>query len=284
MLKGFDVSHWEPDFEPADANGDFIIVKATQGIGYVDKSCDKFVESCKQGGKLWGFYHYADSRGTATQQARHFYERTKGYVRGGIPILDFEEKLDNGWIDEFVKEYHAITHVYPWVYLSSNFINSLGYGSDFVKAHCGLWLAGYPKAFTTWPSTTQPPYRHRGWQLVAWQFTSSFPQQGYKVDANYFYGNAETWAKYVAGDNKTALNQGWAQVADSWYWYIDGQKATGWQKIADDWYWFDAQGRMISDGFYQLVANSGIWYCFNKNGQLLHELPSPDENGGIVLQ
>ena len=167
MLNGIDISNWQRGFNLKATRPGFCIVKATEGTIFVDRSCDSFVQECIRLGIPFGFYHFARTNGGA-REARYFYTQTRNYVGKGIPVLDFEDKRnDNHYIDEFVREYHAITGLYPWVYMSSDFVNNRGYGSDYVKQNCGLWLAGYPSRATMYPTVKTCPYKHNGWTLAA---------------------------------------------------------------------------------------------------------------------
>lgn len=204
MLKGIDISNWQRGFNLEATKPGFCIVKATEGISFVDKTCDTFVQQCIRLRIPFGFYHFARTNGGA-KEARYFYTQTKNYVGKGIPVLDFEDRRnDNHYIDEFVREYHAITGVYPWVYMSSDFVNNRGYGSDYVKKNCGLWLAGYPSRATMYPTVKTCPYKHNGWTLAAWQFTDNLNIGGMHVDGNIFYGDSSAWNMYAKGYIKPA--------------------------------------------------------------------------------
>lgn len=199
MLKGIDISYCQAGLSIPDTGADFCIIKATEGLGIVDDCCDGFVQQCIALGKPWGFYHFARPNNGAAE-ARYFYNNTKNYTGYGIPVLDFEdERNDNNYIDEFVKEYHAITGIYPLIYMNSNFVNNLGYGSDYVKQNCGLWLAGYPTLRTDYPDDANCPYQHPGWTLAAWQFTDNLYVAGMHVDGDFFYGDTNAWNLYATG-------------------------------------------------------------------------------------
>lgn len=217
MLNGIDISNWQRGFNLKAAKPGFCIVKATEGTSYVDKACDVFVQQAIAAGIPFGFYHFANGQ-DAAKQARFFRSQTKGYENKGIPILDFEKPYTNAWIDEFVKEYHAITGVFPWVYMSSDYVNNRGYGSDYVRKYCGLWLAGYPKHYTAYPSNLTCPYNHRGWTLAAWQFTDTLSIGGMSVDGDVFYGGTSAWSLYATGGNEQSSNSNSAAPSgDKWY-------------------------------------------------------------------
>ena len=203
MLKGIDISKYERGFNLKATSPGFCIVKATEGMTIVDKCCDGFVQQCISLGIPWGYYHFARPNGGA-REARYFYENTRNYTGRGIPILDFEDRRNgNGYLDEFVREYHAITGIYPWVYMSSDFLNNRGYGTDYVRNNCGLWLAGYPSRATMYPTVKMCPYKHNGWTLAAWQFTDNLSIGGMHVDGDIFYGDTSAWKMYATGGKET---------------------------------------------------------------------------------
>lgn len=203
MLTGIDISNWQRGFSVTNTQPGFVIMKATEGTNFTDKSCDGFVQQAVAAGIPFGFYHFANGSNNAAQQARFFRNQTKGYEGKGIPILDFEYTYSNSWIDEFVKEYHAITGVFPWVYMNSDFVNNRRYGSDYVKQNCGLWLAGYPSRMATYPAGKECPYKHPGWTLAAWQFTDNLSIGGMHVDGDIFYGDKSAWNKYANPSGST---------------------------------------------------------------------------------
>lgn len=201
VLKGIDISNHQKGFSLSATNPDFVIVKATEGLGFVDKYCDGFVQDALRLNIPFGYYHFARSNDPA-KEAAYFYDNTKNYVGKGIPILDFEVPNSNSWLETWCKTYHDLAGIYPWVYMSADYINNHGYGTPWVKSNCGLWLAGYPKSYTDYPNV-DCTYAHTGWTLAAWQFTSSLAMGGMSIDGDYFYGDRKAWNAYagVSGDS-----------------------------------------------------------------------------------
>lgn len=113
-MYGIDVSGWQPDtiVEQVAGSIDFVIVKATEGTGYVSGACDPQVQDAIRLEKLWGFYHFA-SPGDATAQADYFVDNTKNYFRHGVPVLDFEAQAagmyGGAWVREFCDRVFAST-------------------------------------------------------------------------------------------------------------------------------------------------------------------------------
>lgn len=198
VLKGIDISSWQEGFSLADARPDFVIVKATEGLGFTDRCCDGFVQEAIRLDIPFGYYHFARSNDPATE-ARYFYDNTRGYIGKGIPILDFEVPNSNSWMETWCKTFCQLSGIRPWVYMNSDYINNRGYGTPWVKSNCGLWLAGYPQPYTSYPDSSCP-YRHDGWTLAAWQFTSSLAMGGMSVDGDFFYGGRKAWNAYAGTD------------------------------------------------------------------------------------
>ena len=73
MLYGIDISHWQNGLDLSKIMADFIIIKATEGIKFVDSKCDHFYQQAKSLNKLLGFYHFARPQNDAIQEARFFY-------------------------------------------------------------------------------------------------------------------------------------------------------------------------------------------------------------------
>ena len=206
VLKGIDISSWQKGFDLADARPDFVIVKATEGLNFVDKSCDGFVQDALRLDIPFGYYHFARSNDPA-KEATYFYDQTRGYVGKGIPILDFEVPNGNDWLETWCKTFFQLSGVRPWVYMNSDYISNRGYGTPWVKANCGLWLAGYPKYYTDYPSP-DCPYNHDGWTLAAWQFTDCLAIDGMQIDGDFFYGDRRAWNAYAGIDGTRDSSDG----------------------------------------------------------------------------
>ena len=89
-MNGIDVSNWQAGLNISDVACDFVIAKATEGLNFVDKYCDKFIQQAIKLGKPFGFYHFARPTNDAVREAEYFYNNCRGYFGKGIPILDWE--------------------------------------------------------------------------------------------------------------------------------------------------------------------------------------------------
>lgn len=213
-MYGIDISNWQADLNIADiaSSIDFAICKATEGLGYVDPTCDNFIEQLKQQDKLWGFYHFA--RGNSPEEeASFFYENCKNYFGYGIPVLDYETNENSSpseWVERFCKAIHSLTGVFPIVYVSASYISAVA--SEYTCSNCGLWVAGYPANYPSF-NDYDLPYSISPWEFAAiWQFTSSLQLPGYSgaLDGNIAYMDRKGWLAYAnasgASNNDSSHN------------------------------------------------------------------------------
>ena len=211
-LNGIDISNWQRGIDLSKVPCDFVIAKATEGIGYVDKSCDGFIQQAIKLGKPFGFYHFA--RPTANndpiREADYFYNNCKGYFGKGIPILDWEaEKKHNvayakAWLDRVYQR----SGVKPVIYMSESVVNSYDW-SSVANADYGLWVAKYrdnnPDYNYNMANAGSRP-RVKWWKFYCmWQWTSTGRLNGYNgnLDCNVFYGDGTTWDKYACKSGTT---------------------------------------------------------------------------------
>ena len=196
MLHGIDISNWQAGFNVANSNVDFCIVKATEGTYFVDPYCDGFIQQCISSNILFGFYHF-NQTGNASDEAKFFASNTEGYNKLGIPVLDYEVHNENdaSWVQEFMQTYHDITGVWPLLYCSASWCNI--FSGTWLPEECGLWVAGYPTTYTEYTDDNMP-YDISPWSFAAiWQFTNSLNINGYSVDGDIAYMDAEAWNKYA---------------------------------------------------------------------------------------
>lgn len=204
MLKGLDLSHWQSDFE-AFNSVDFAIIKATEGVGYVDPACDKLYQKAKKSGKLLGVYHFArpDLNNSAIAEADWFIKNIQGYLREAILVLDWESGyLGNvAWAKAFLDRVKEKTGIKAVLYASRSPINSFNW-SSVANADYGLWVADY--GANTGSEGNKPVVKWWSFYIL-WQYTSRGRVAGYNgdVDLNNFYGDAEVWRKYATSSKTT---------------------------------------------------------------------------------
>lgn len=211
-MNGIDISSWQRDINLSAIKADFVIVKATEGIGYVDKSCDMLFQKALSLGKKLGFYHFA--RPTANndpiREADFFYENCKGYFGKAIPILDWEaeNKQNVAYAKAWLDRVYQRSGVKPVIYMSESVVNSYDW-SSVANADYGLWVAKYrdnnPDYNYNMANAGSRP-RVKWWKFYCmWQWTSTGRLDGYghNLDCNVFYGDAATWDKYAGKSGTT---------------------------------------------------------------------------------
>ena len=209
-LNGIDISNWQRGIDLSKVPCDFVIAKATEGIGYVDKSCDVFIQQAKRLGKKLGFYHFARPRNDAVREAQYFYNNTKNYFGEAIPILDWEaeNKSDVAWAKRWLDEVYILSGVKPVIYMSESVANAYNW-SSVANADYGLWVAKYRDNNPDYNYNMANAGSHpnvKWWKFYCmWQWTSSGRLNGYggNLDCNVFYGDVSTWDKYAGKSGTT---------------------------------------------------------------------------------
>lgn len=211
---GVDVSNWQgcvnaPRAQSAKSAGtSFGIVKATEGVNFTDGSADCTMTGLAQAGIRRAVYHFArpEYGNSPEAEADWFLSQTRGYVgQGVLPVLDWEpgggQKGNVAWAKRWLDRVSAAWGVKPLIYMSASTI-SMGDWTPVANADYGLWVAGYPNGYAgdRLRNPGQPPYSLGPWPFAAaWQYSSSgsVPGIGDRIDVDWFYGDAVTWAKYA---------------------------------------------------------------------------------------
>lgn len=209
-MNGIDISSFQANLDLSKIKADFVIVKATEGIGYVNPYCDKHMQQAMKLGKTVGFYHYARPINDAVAEADYFYENTKGYVNKAIPMLDWEaeNKWDVQWALRFLNRYFEKSGVRPMIYMSESIVTGYDW-SPVVSRDYGLWVAKYRDNIVDYnydmSNAGTEPSKGK-WPFIAmWQWTSVGRLDGYdgNLDCNVFYGDSTTWNKYANNSSGT---------------------------------------------------------------------------------
>lgn len=209
MLNGIDISSWQGNIDLSKLDIDFVIIKATEGTGYVNPYCDKKVQQAIKLKKKWGFYHFAKGH-DAVEEANYFVDNCINYFNNGIPVLDFESDAVNkgvSWAKKFLDQVYKRTGVRALIYMSQSVTTKFDWKS--VAKNHGLWVAKYP-------AVTHPDFSYNpkfsgstgAWDVIAiWQYCSDGRIKGYSknLDLNHAYMTLEAWDKY-AGIKKEETN------------------------------------------------------------------------------
>lgn len=195
---GCDISNWQG--VGAGDGYDFVIIKATEGYGYVDPKCDQHYQRAKANGQLRGVYHFArpDLGNSARTEADWFVDNIQGYIKDAILVLDWEMSTWNvGWAKEWLDRVYSRTGVRPMIYMSASVISQYNW-NDVVNGNYGLWIAGYPAQYDVpnppTPDCDDMPYNIGPWPFWAiWQYTSCAGA----FDKDISGLDRAAWAKYA---------------------------------------------------------------------------------------
>ena len=212
-LKGIDISNWQSSINLANIDADFVIVKASEGVGWTDPSFTKLFNSAKALNKKLGLYHFARPtvNNTAEQEANTFVSAAKsvGAIGKAMLVLDWEaeNKTNVSYAKKWLDTVYNLTGVKPVIYMSESVTKQADW-SSVVNAGYALWVAKYRdneidynydmSNAGTIPNVSYWP------KYIMWQWTGKGRLNGYSgdLDCNIFYGNENTWNLYSKSEQK----------------------------------------------------------------------------------
>jgi lysozyme len=199
MIQGIDISdnQGHPDWQQVAASGrQFVITKATDGVGYQEKSFVANWAGIKAAGMLRGAYHYArpDLGNTPEAEANYFLEivQAQGLQAGDFLALDLEVSHTNllGWAFAWLEYVTSAVGFRPFLYSYHSFLSEQGITGNASIAEYGLWLASYT------PTMPAPP---PSWPSIAiWQYAckGSIPGISGVCDEDAFNGSLDQLRQY----------------------------------------------------------------------------------------
>jgi GH25 family lysozyme M1 (1,4-beta-N-acetylmuramidase) len=210
-LRGIDSSRWQAGLPDATINADFIIFKATEGVGYTDPDCNPSYQEAKAAGKLLGVYHFARPDGNdPISEADWFLSQTKGYIGEALLALDWETepKSNVAWAKSWLDRVYSKTGIRPLIYMSSSVVNSYDWSSVY-NAGYALWVAQYRdnNIDINYDMSNAGAMPDVNWVngYAMWQWTSKGRLTGYSgdLDCNIFYGDKAAWTAFATGHPAT---------------------------------------------------------------------------------
>ncbi len=215
-MNGIDISSHNTGIDTQTIPGDFVIVKATQGLSYVNPEYARTMNQAK-GYKLLGVYHYIGGQG-ATGEMDNFIRHWIQYKGEAIACLDWESYQNSAWGDEdylrqCIEYFINQTGVIPFVYASlSSFPNALceRYG-------CPKWIAQYANDKET--GYQSHPWSEGKYSCAIRQYTSNGKLSGWsgRLDLNKAYISRDEWIAYCGtGTNKPVQPTQPAFAYDGW--------------------------------------------------------------------
>jgi len=205
-LTGIDVSKWN-NIEDLETSDDFIICKASEGVGYEDPEFVRNIEKAIENGKYVGAYHWArPDTNSAHDDAVNFVNTIKPYLGKVMIVLDWEQPgtVDQtDWAASWLWEVYSMTGVKPVIYMSSSVAANPSYdwsGDEYsVAKNFPLWVADY---------TTNEKGNHiisydvsvHGWETIMWQYS------GEDIDRSWSRLTAEMWEDACASSLELSLS------------------------------------------------------------------------------
>lgn len=195
-MDGIDVSAYQPANISSKVKADFIIVKATEGTGWVNPYLKQQVAEAMKKGKRVGLYHFATALADSDAEADFFMKHAKPYLDQGVmPVLDWEPiglSHYTGWAEDWCQRVETKRGLAPEkVMVYMNLSVSKQNWSAYMKRH-PLWLAYYGNdaGYNGYATTFTPP-KTPGWNLALWQYTQHGRLPGYSgnLDLNVAFGD-----------------------------------------------------------------------------------------------
>lgn len=205
-LNGIDIASYQSGIDLSVVPCDFVIIKATQGTGYVNPDCDRAYQQAKRAGKLRGTYHYVGG-GNAVAEADYYINNIKGYLKDGLLAIDWEAEQNSAWgneayLEQLVRRVIERTGIKPLIYsMASRYAQVAAVAK---KLDCGLWIAEYADMNPT--GYQAHPWREGAYACAIRQYASTGRLNGWggNLDLNIAYMTREQWAKYVNPGGKPA--------------------------------------------------------------------------------
>lgn len=200
MIKGVDISKWQGvvDFSKVKTVLEFVIIKATEGVGYTDTKFLANQKGVRDAKILLGYYHFArpDLNNTPEAEADYFLKIIGQLKTGELLVLDYEcanqVQAHVTWCKKWLDRIFAKTGVRPLIYLNQSQTRKFNW-LEVVNANYGLWLASYTHDANNNTGETGQ------WKTMAMQqYTNKLAVPGISgnVDGNVFFGTLASLKKY----------------------------------------------------------------------------------------
>ena len=208
-LNGIDVASYQTGLQPAKIPCDFVIVKATQGVTYINPDFHRMADAAIAAGKLLGIYHYG-AGGNPISEANFFLDTIKPYIGKAVLALDWEKdenpafgKNDVHWCKEFLDHVKNKTGITSFIYMSKD-MGCRAHNWSAVAKDYPLWGAQYANNDSTgyqrYPWTSNTTWG--AWDKVTiFQYSSHGRLSGWNkdLDIDLAYMDSKEWAEWAAG-------------------------------------------------------------------------------------
>lgn len=203
---GIDIYSGDKGIDLSLGDYSFVILKATEGRGFVDPEFQNYVFQLSGMNKLIGCYHFArpDKRTDildATKEIDDFIKVVTevGMLGKAVLAIDWEQNpIDRiDMLQAMCEHVEKTTGIIPFIYASLSF---------FKKYKDVEWMKKYPKWVAYWTQIgtvdvgTMPKNMALNYEYDIWQYTENgkYPNLKNKIDLNYTTMSALQWKRYAS--------------------------------------------------------------------------------------
>lgn len=198
-IVGNDVASYQGDinYDVYKNNSHFIIVKATEGVGFVDPKFKRNQSEARRTKVPLGYYHFArpDLNSNAEAEADYFLTVLGQIYEGEMLILDYEPNWYGdavSWCKRWLDHVYRKTNCRPLIYLNQNQLKTINWKA-VSDAGYGLWVAAYtydPNVNTF--ITGSFPFA----AMQQWTNRQRVPGTTGNLDGNVFFGELAVFKRY----------------------------------------------------------------------------------------
>lgn len=214
---------------------DAVVAKATEGNSYTSPDYARVAAGARTKGIPFAGYHFLWP-GNAAGQADYYFR-----VAGKTPCMIDCERGNGGSPTTadamaFAKRLVALGGRVRLLYLSESY--HAGLGKPDLRPFAAMGIAVANANYTTYSDTGVGWRAYGGVTPAVWQYTSSFPLNGFKVDMNAFRGTMEQFR---------ALLEGGGGKMDETYRVAYNADKYGWKAMAmADAQVYDGSGKLVT--------------------------------------
>lgn len=179
-----------------------VIVKVSQGTGYVNPCAKAWLDWLVEKKKPAGTYHYLDLMG-AEAEARHYVDSVRPWLGKVALAIDYEGTTvakGTKYLKACLDEVYRLTGIKPFVYCSQCSCLEVQDFSAIAAAGYPLWVAQYADYKNVNGFLSDPWHRGSPAPFSTYtirQYTSCGRLSGWNknLDFDLFYGNKDDWQK-----------------------------------------------------------------------------------------
>lgn len=202
-LHGIDIASWQSGIGDATVNhAEVVVVKATEGAGYVNPDArNQFNQGVRLGKKV-GVYHFYNGSNPRAQ-AEFFAAQVARLGTPDFYVLDFEKREhlhDTAAAYTFMRRLDELVSQPVWFYTYANPLATYGF-KEIRDAGYALWLAGYPGGENLSGGFSKTRTLAQGWgmygvsakwRIAGWQYADNGRLPGWNgnLDFNLFAPDA----------------------------------------------------------------------------------------------